>query len=116
MADVTIWHNPRCSKSRGAYEILQERGVDAEVVRYLDDAPTRAELERVLALLGVEDPIAIARTGEQRWKDLGLTGADRDTVLDALAADPVLIERPIIIRGDRAVVGRPPERVLELLD
>lgn len=116
MADVTIWHNPRCSKSRGAYEILQERGIDAEVVKYLDQAPSRAELERVLGLLGTDDPTTIARTGEHRWKELGLKGADRDTVLDAMAANPVLIERPIIIKGNRAVVGRPPERVLELLD
>ena len=116
MGDVTIWHNPRCSKSRGAYEILQERGIDAEVVKYLDEAPSRAELERVLGLLGTDDPTAIARTGEDRWKELGLAGADRDAVLDAMAANPILIERPIVIKGDRAVVGRPPERVLELLD
>ena len=116
MADVTIWHNPRCSKSRGAYEILQERGVDADVVKYLDDAPSRTEIERVLGLLGTDDPSTIARKGEDRWKELGLDGADRDTVLDALAANPILIERPIIIKGDRAVVGRPPEKVLELLD
>ena len=116
MADVTIWHNPRCSKSRGAYEILQDRGVDLDVVRYLDDAPTRDELERVLALLGTDDVTAIARTGEARWKELGLGVADRDTILDAMVANPILIERPIVIRGDRAVVGRPPEKVLELLD
>ena len=114
--DVTIWHNPRCSKSRQASEILQERGVDATVVRYLDEAPSRDELERVLGLLGTDDPTAIARRGEDRWKELGLDGAERSAVLDAMAANPILIERPIVIRGDRAVVGRPPEKVLELLD
>lgn len=116
MGDITIWHNPRCSKSRGAYELLQERGIDADVVKYLDDAPSRDELERVLGLLGTDDPTTIARTGEARWKELGLGGADRDAVLDAMAANPILIERPIIIKGDRAVVGRPPEKVLELLE
>jgi arsenate reductase len=116
MADVTLWHNPRCSKSRAAQAILDERGIDATVVRYLDEAPSRAELERVLGLLGTDDPTAIARRGEDRWKELGLDGADRDAVLDAMAANPILIERPIVIRGDRAVVGRPPEKILELLD
>lgn len=114
MADVTIWHNPRCSKSRGAYEILQKRGVDIDVVRYLDDAPTRDDLERVLAMLGTDDVTTIARTGEPRWKELALGVADRGTILDAMVANPVLIERPIVIRGDRAVVGRPPKKVLEL--
>jgi arsenate reductase len=116
MADVTIWHNQRCSKSRGALTILEERGIDHDVVRYLEDAPGRAELERVLDLLGTDDPRVIARRNEDLWKELGLDGADRDGVLDALAANPSLIERPIVIRGDRAVVARPSEKVLELLD
>ena len=112
--DVTVWHNPRCSKSRGALEILGEHGVDASVVRYLDTSPTRAEIEDVLRKLGTDDPRAIIRTGEPEYD--GLEDADRDTLLDALAAHPRLIERPIVIRGDRAVVARPPERVNELLD
>jgi arsenate reductase len=116
MSDVTVWFNARCSKCRTTQGILEEHGVDADYVRYLESAPTRAELERVLGLLGTDDPMAIVRTGEDRWKELGLAGADRDTVLDALAANPILIERPIVIRGDRAVVGRPPEKVLDLLD
>lgn len=116
MADVTIWHNPRCSKSRGAQELLRKHGIDAEVVKYLEEAPTRAELERVLGLLGTDDPSTIARKGEAPWKELGLEDADRDAVLEAMVAHPILIERPIVIRGDRAVVARPPERVLELLD
>ena len=112
---VTIWHNPRCSKSRGALALLTERGIDPTVVRYLDDAPDRAELERVLGLLGTDDPRAIVRTGEARYRELGLARADRDGLLDALAAHPALIERPIVIVGDKAVVGRPPENVLSLL-
>lgn len=114
--DVTVWHNPRCSKSRGALALLEERGIDPTVVRYLEDAPSRAELEHVLRLLGTDDPREITRTGEARYRELGLREADRDTLLDALAANPVLIERPIVLLADRAVVARPPERVLELLD
>lgn len=112
--EVTIWHNPRCAKSRGALGLLSERGVEPSVLRYLDEAPTRAELERVLGLLGTADPRAITRTGERLYRELGLAAADRDTLLDALAAHPALIERPIVIRGDRAVLARPPERVAEL--
>jgi arsenate reductase len=116
MADVTIWHNQRCSKSRGALAILEERGIDHEVVRYLEDTPSRSDLERVLQLLGTDDPTAIARPNEELWKELGLGAAERDTVLDALAANPSLIERPIVIKGNRAVVARPSEKVLDLLD
>jgi arsenate reductase (glutaredoxin) len=116
MADLTVWYNPDCSKCRTAHGLLAERGVDADYVRYLDEAPSRSELERVLALLGTDDPLAITRTGEPLYAELGLAGADRSTLLDALAAHPVLIERPIAIRGGRAVVARPPERVLELLN
>ena len=112
---VTVWFNPSCSKCRTVQGILAERGVDADYVRYLEQAPTRAELESVLAMLGTDDPRAIMRTGEAVYKELGLAGADREQLLDALAANPILIERPIIIRGDKAVVGRPPEKVLEIL-
>jgi arsenate reductase (glutaredoxin) len=114
--DVTVWFNPQCSKCRTAHGILEERGVAADYVRYLDHAPSRADLERVLTLLGTDDPRAIVRTGEPVYAELGLEGADRDTLLDALTSHPILIERPIAIRGDRAVVARPPERILELLD
>jgi arsenate reductase len=112
----TIWTNPSCSKSRGAEALLAERGIEVEKVRYLDTPPSRAELERVLALLGTDDPRAITRTGEKAYGELGLATADRDALLDALAAHPELIERPVVVRGDRAVVARPPERLLQLLD
>jgi arsenate reductase len=112
---VTVWHNPRCSKSRGALALLAERGIDPDVVRYLDVAPGRAELVDVLRRLGTDDPMTIVRTGEARYRELGLAGADRDTLLDALVANPILIERPIVLVGERAVVARPPERALELL-
>jgi arsenate reductase len=114
--DVTVWFNPNCSKCRSARDILEGEDVACELVRYLDQAPSRDELVRVMALLGIDDPRKMMRTGESVYKELGLKEADADALLDAMAAHPILIERPIVIRGDRAVIGRPPERVHELLD
>jgi arsenate reductase len=113
--DVTVFFNPSCSKCRGARDLLAERGVDATYVRYLDDAPSRAELERVMGLLGIDDPRGMMRTGEPVYAQLGLATAGSDALLDAMVEHPILIERPIVIRGDRAVIARPPERLLELL-
>lgn len=114
--DVVVWFNPRCSKCRGAEALLAAHGVGARFVHYLDTPLPRAELVRVLALLGTDDPRALMRTAEPRYQELGLGHASRDELLDALAAHPELVERPVVIRGDRAVVARPPERLLELLD
>lgn len=114
--DLTMWFNPSCSKCRGAKDILDEQGVACEIVRYLDDTPTRAEIERVLSMLGADDPRMMMRTGEAVYKELGLADADRDALLDAMVEHPMLIERPIVIRGGRAVIARPPEKLLELLD
>lgn len=114
--DVTVWFNAKCSKCRTTQGILQERGIDADYVRYLEQAPSRDDLQRVLTLLGERSPRAIARTGEAVWNELGLGDASDDEILDAMVANPILIERPIVIRGDRAVIGRPPEKVLDLLD
>ena len=114
--DTTVYFNPSCSNCRTAQGLLAERGVDAELVRYLDKAPTRPELERVMELLGLDDPRQMMREKEPVYAELGLAGADRDTLLDAMASHPILIQRPIVIRGDRAVIARPPERLLELLD
>jgi len=108
--DIELWHNPRCSKSRAAHDLLGDR---ATTRRYLEDPPTRAELEAVLVKLGTDDPRLIVRTGEPAYA--GLEAADRDELIAAMVAHPELVERPIAIRGDRAVLGRPPERVLELL-
>jgi arsenate reductase len=114
--ETTVWFNPSCSKCRGARDLLGEKGVDASYVEYLKDAPSRAELERVLGLLGFDDPRQMMRTGESIYGELGLASVtDRDALLDAMVEHPILIERPIVIRGDRAVIGRPPERLLELL-
>lgn len=112
---ATVWFNPNCSKCRTVQGILSEKGIEADYVRYLEQAPGREQIEAVLSMLGTDDPRAIMRTGEAVYKDLGLAGADRDALLEAMVANPILIERPIVIRGDRAVVGRPPENVLGLL-
>ncbi|MEO6822385.1 MAG: arsenate reductase (glutaredoxin) [Candidatus Nanopelagicales bacterium] len=113
---VTVWFNPRCSKCVGAEELLAARGVPAHKVHYLDNPPSRTELEHVLALLGTADPRAMMRTGESLYRELGLAAATDAELLDAMAEHPILIERPIVIRGDRAVVARPPELLLGLLE
>jgi arsenate reductase (glutaredoxin) len=116
MAEVTVWHNPRCSKSRGACGLLEDRDLDVEVRRYLDEPPSRSELEDVLERLGFDDPRQMMRTGERVYEELSLASAGPDQLLDAMVEHPILIERPIVIRGDRAVIARPPERLAELLE
>ena len=113
---VTLFHNARCSKSRSALALLQQRGVDPHVIEYLKTPPTKAELRALIGKLGIR-PEALVRRGEAIYREQfsGKTLSD-DQWLDALASNPILIERPIAVRGNRAVVGRPPERVLELLD
>ena len=111
---VTLWHNPRCSKSRRAHELLEQSDVVLNVVHYLDDPPSRDELTSLLDKLGMR-PGELVRSSEATFRELGLSAADDEGVLDAMLAHPILIERPIAIVGDAAVVGRPPERVLELL-
>ena len=113
---TSVFFNPECSNCRTAQGILQERGVEADYIRYLESAPTRADLEDVLVKLGTDDPREILRTKEPVYAELGLESADRDQLLDAMVANPILIQRPIVIHGDRAVVARPPERLLEILD
>ena len=118
MEPVQIFHNPSCSKSRGALSILEERGVDAQVVRYLDAPPDRATLERILDAID-DDPVALVRTGDDKFKAAGLTRSDVQTraqVIDVLLKHPEVMERPVVFVGDRAVIARPSERVLELLD
>lgn len=114
--EVTIWYNARCSKCRGARDLLNENEVEASFVNYLDQAPTRDEIERVCGLLGIEDPRSMMRTGDDLYRELALADATPEQLIDAMVDHPALIERPIVIRGDRAVIARPPERLLELLD
>lgn len=111
---VRVYHNARCSKSRSACTLLQEKGVVLEIVEYLKTPPSRAELAELVRKLGVPAE-SIVRTGEDIYKsDYKGRTLSEDEWLDALAAHPILIERPIVVRGERAVVGRPPEKVLEL--
>jgi arsenate reductase len=116
METVTMYHNPRCGKSRAALALLQERKVPLHIVEYLKTPPTRKELStlrRKLALPAHE----WVRKNEREFREAGLdANSPEDELLDAMAEHPILIERPIVVSGDRAVVGRPPERVLELLD
>ncbi|MEM1411657.1 MAG: arsenate reductase (glutaredoxin) [Pseudomonadota bacterium] len=111
---VRIYHNPRCSKSRATLALLEERGIAPEIIRYLDTPPTADELKEILSLLG-RTPRELTRTGEKVYKELALAEADEQTLLTAMAANPILIERPIVIANGRAAVGRPPEAVLAIL-
>lgn len=112
---VRVFHNARCSKSRSACSLLSERGVELEVIDYLKTPPTREELRALLALLGMQAE-ALVRKGEAVFKELYAGRRLTETEwLDALVAYPILMERPIVVFGHRAVVARPPEKVLELL-
>lgn len=116
MSEIVLYHNPRCSKSRAALDLLQSRELAVSVVPYLETPPDAAELRGLLAKLGLSAR-QLLRTGEDTYRELNLAdpALDDDALVAAMAAHPKLIERPIAIRGDRAVVGRPPERVLEIL-
>jgi arsenate reductase len=114
---LTIYHNPRCSKSREALRLLRESGHELEVVEYLKTPPDIATLADLLGRLGIGAG-ALVRTGEPAFHEAGLDSADVDEarILQAISEHPELLQRPVVVRGDRAVIGRPPERVLELLD
>jgi arsenate reductase len=115
-SEFTIYHNPRCTKSRATLALLNERGIEPKVVEYLVTPPTAKELKAIVAKLGIK-PEALVRKGEEVYKEkfAGKTLTDAQWI-HALAANPILIERPIVVRGDQAVIGRPPENVLELVD
>ena len=118
MADVTIFHNQACSKSRGALEILEERGVHHDVVRYLETPPDRAAIERILDAIP-DEPQALVRTDDGKFKALGIAKKDvvtREQVIDVLLAHPEVMQRPVVFVGNRAVIARPSEKLLELLD
>lgn len=110
-----VWFNPRCSKSRDLKQLLEERGVQANYRDYLEQAPTVSELVQILRLLGTEDALVIMRSKEAAFAEQSLASADQATLLAAIAATPSLLERPILVLGDRAVVARPPERALEII-
>lgn len=112
---TTILHNPRCSKSRETLQLLEENGEEIEIIRYLEDTPTREELENILNLLKIK-PIELVRTKEAIWKenykDKTLTDEE---VVQAMLENPRLIERPIVIKNNKAAIGRPPKQVLDIL-
>ena len=113
---ITVFHNPNCSKSRQAVDILTARGVEFRLYEYLSGRPSVDELRRVMAALGLTDPRGMMRTKEALYAELELADATAEELFAAMADHPKLIERPIVIRGDRAVIGRPPEQVETILD
>lgn len=113
MSDYRIYHNPRCRKSRETLLLLQEHGEDPEVILYLENAPDMESIRELLSMLGMQAS-ELVRKGESTYKELDLKGASQEELIDAMAKHPILIERPIVIKGDRAVLGRPPENVLNL--
>jgi arsenate reductase (glutaredoxin) len=113
---MVVYFNPVCSKARGAVEILEEKGADFEVIEYLKELPTRADLERILD--AIPDPPSALVRKDKRFKELGLDAAkyaSRASVIELLLEHPELMERPVVFRGERAVIARPSERVLELM-
>ena len=111
---VTIWHNPRCSKSRRALALIQEQGIEPEIVNYLESPPSPQELKDLSELLG-KGPDEFIRKGEKVYKELELKGSDDQTLFAAMSGNPILIERAIVFANGKAVVGRPPEDVLDIL-
>ena len=115
MQNIQIWHNPRCSKSRSALELLQTKGIDANVVKYLETIPTKEQLKDVLSKLKISAK-ELLRTGEDIYKELNLKDInDEEKLIEIMVQNPILIERPIIIRENKAVIARPIENLEELL-
>lgn len=111
---VIIYHNPKCSKSRAALALLRERGLEPRVIEYLKQPPSAGELKNILGMLGAR-PRELLRTKEVREAGLDDPGLSDDAIIAGMLAQPITIERPIVIAGDRARLGRPPERVLEIV-
>ena len=113
---ITIYHNPRCSKSRATLGLLQEQGKQPEVVEYLKTPPTAAELKKILNMLGLK-PRELMRRKEKEYREAGLDdeGLSDAQLIEAMVKHPKLIERPIVIKDGRAALGRPPEKVLDIL-
>jgi arsenate reductase len=113
---ITILHNPRCTKSRATLNMLRDKGIEPTIIEYLENPPTTSEFKEILAKLGL-GPRDVIRKGEKIYKQLELADAAlSDTALiTAMVGNPILIERPIVINGEKAVLGRPPEKVMEIL-
>ena len=115
MQNIQIWHNPKCSKSRAAMELLENKNIDANVVKYLEQTPTKEQLKDVLSKLKISAK-ELLRTGEDVYKELNLKDInDEETLIEIMIKNPILIERPIIIKGDKAVIARPIENLEDLL-
>jgi len=112
---TTLYHNPRCSKSREALQLLEEKGETIKIVKYLEDIPTHQELKQIIELLGIK-PIELVRTNETDWKE-NYKGKEltNEQIIEAMINNPKLIERPIAINGTHTVIGRPPSKVLDIL-
>jgi arsenate reductase (glutaredoxin) len=116
MPTITAWINSSCSKCRGLIALLDERGSEVKYRHYLDTPPTVDEIHQLLACLPSADPNLIIRSKECAYQDLGLAQADRTALIEAISSHPTLLERPILVVGDRAIVARPPEKALDLLE
>ena len=115
MQNIQIWHNPKCSKSRAAMELLENKNIDANVVEYLKQIPTKEQIKDVLKKLKISAK-ELLRTSEDVYKELNLNQIDdEETLIDFMVKNPILIERPIIIKGDKAVIARPIENLSELI-
>lgn len=114
MPHVRIYHNPRCSKSRKTLDLLNDYNINPNIIDYLNNPPTTAELRTLLTQLNMTAR-DLVRQGEPLCKELNLKEADDTTLLTAMSTHPILIERPIVVKGNRAVIGRPPENVMELI-
>ncbi len=114
---VKIYHNPRCSKSRQTLQILQERGIEPEVVKYLETPPTEEELREIIRMLGLSSARDLMRKKEKEYRELGLDDPAKteDELIRAMVEHPRLIERPVVIRDGKAALGRPPEKVIDIL-
>ncbi|WP_272148971.1 arsenate reductase (glutaredoxin) [Tenacibaculum aiptasiae] len=112
---IKIYHNNRCSKSRNGLQILEESGKEFEIVKYLDNIPSKEELTEVISLLNIS-PIELVRKNEKIWKEefKGKDLSDSE-IIDAMITNPKLIERPIVLNGNKAVIGRPPENILDII-
>ncbi len=113
---VKIYHNPRCSKSRQTLALLRERGIEPDIIEYLKTPPSESEIRHIIDMLDLASARDLMRKGEAIYKELGLKDVtDENTLIRAMAEHPKLIERPIVIRDDKARIGRPPESVADIL-
>ena len=113
--DIKVWFNAACSKCRDLKEILDTRGVEAEFRFYLENPPSMGELEGLLDALGSDNPMILVREKDPAFQELNLEGASREVILSALTMRPSMLQRPILVQGDAAVIARPPEKALEIL-